>query len=260
MLRKRKSAVLALPAALAISIFSPGRAWGIDFYEIQIYGVDTTPKGRLQAELHSNGVTSADGPAARQTLNPYQLHETLEMTYGVSEHSEVGQYIASAVQHGGPWEYAGARTKFHFGLTDAEKSFIGIGGNVELDYMRRDFEDNPLSLELRPILEKRIGRFDATVNAPFSKPFNGRTPLGMQFGPSGLVSYDLVPQLTPALEYYGDMGTLLHMPRAAAQQHFLLPAINVHLMSQLEINLGVGFGLTEASRGVIVKSILGWTF
>jgi hypothetical protein len=31
-------------------------------------------------------------------------------------------------------------------------------------------------------------------------------------------------------------------------------------MPKLELNLGVGFGLTRASNGVFLKSIVGWSF
>ena len=62
------------------------------------------------------------------------------------------------------------------------------------------------------------------------------------------------------MEYYGDMGALEQLPSIQRQQHFIVPAVNLDLDPRLEINLGVGFGLTRASNGVFLKSILGWTF
>lgn len=49
---------------------------------------------------------------------------------------------------------------------------------------------------------------------------------GVNFEPSGLISYDLLPWLTPAVEYYGDMGPVRHLLGAAKQQHFVVPAVN----------------------------------
>jgi hypothetical protein len=52
-------------------------AMAIDFYEIQIYGTDTTPQNALELELHSNSVTTATGVEAHQQLMPYQIHQTI---------------------------------------------------------------------------------------------------------------------------------------------------------------------------------------
>src|SRR5580692_1566682 len=130
----------------------PASASAIDFYEIQIYTTDTTPKGQLTLELHSNSVTTATGQLAHETINPYQIHETLEATYGVFEHLEVGQYFCTAKLNNGNYEYAGSRSKMHFGIAQTDRWPIALGGNIELDYMRFAAEDNPLTLELRPIL------------------------------------------------------------------------------------------------------------
>jgi hypothetical protein len=260
-MNSRRIALVASLSAMAILV-AVGRAAAIDFYEIQIYGVDTTPQGHLQFELHSNTVNTATGELAHAALGPYQIHETLETTYGLLPHVEIGQYFATAKLDNGNYEYAGSRTKIHFGgIGDPETSPIAIGGNIELDYMRRQAEDNPLSLELRPIVEKRIGRLCLIGDFVFDRPFSGPgTHRGMTFEPSGEVSYDLLKWLTPAVEYYGDVGPIQVIPGVQRQQHFIVPAANLDLIPQLELNLGVGIGLTEASNGAFLKSIVGWTF
>jgi len=238
-----------------------GRAQAIDFYEIQVYSIETAPQGHLTLELHSNTVSTAAGEAARAALNPYQIHETLEATYGVLPFLEVGQYLATAKLNNGQYEYAGARTKVHFGVPQSEGWPIEIGGNLELDYMRRAAEDNPLTLEMRPILQSTFGRFTLIGNFPFTKPFRGPTThKGVQFSPSGEIDYRLFNWFTPALEYYGDMGPLSSLPGVQRQQHFIVPAANFDFLPQLELNLGVGVGLTRTSNGLFLKSIVGWTF
>jgi hypothetical protein len=257
----RSTFALILRVALVCILCLEGSAFAIDFYEIQIYPTETTPERVLQVELHSNSVTTATGELAHSQLNPYQVHETLEATYGLTPHIEVGQYFATAKLSNGNYEYAGSRTKMHFGVAESDSWPLQIGGNIELDYMRRAAEDNPLTLELRPIVEKRIGGLLLIANLAFEKPFRGPgTHKGMTFAPSGEISYDLFPWVSPALEYYGDMGAVQHLPAADLQQHFLVPALNLHLMPRLELNLGVGFGLTRASNGVFLKSIVGWSF
>jgi hypothetical protein len=237
-------------------------ARAIDFYEIQIYTVDTAPKGHLVLELHSNSVTTATGQEAHDALDPYQIHETLEATYGLFEHLELGQYLATAKLSNGNYEYAGSRTKVHFGIGDPERWLMAFGGNIELEYMRHQAEENPFGLELRPILESHPGHFDIVANLAFEKPFSGpQTHRGFQFDPSGEVIYvHLLPWLSPAVEYYGDMGPISPLAGVQSQQHFLVPTVNLDLDPRLEINFGVGFGVTRASNGVFIKSIFGWTF
>jgi hypothetical protein len=249
-------------ALIAWWMLPSGSASAIDFYEIQIYTVETAPKGRVELELHSNSVTTATGQWAHQTIDPYQIHETLEGTYGVLEHLEVGQYFATGKLSDGNYEYAGSRSKMHFGIGDPDRWIMAFGGNIELDYMRRQAEDNPLNLELRPILESHFGNVAVVANLAFEKPFSGpQTHEGMQFDPSGEIVYNgLFEAFSPALEYYGDMGPIQPMPSISKQQHFLVPALNLNLDPRLEVNLGVGFGLTRASNGAFIKSILGWTF
>ncbi len=236
-------------------------AAAIDFYEIQIYPTETTPPGILSLELHSNSVISAAGAAAHAQLNPYQIHETLEGTYGLTPHLEIGQYFATAKLNNGDYEYAGSRSKCHFGIAATDAWPLKFGGNIELDYMRRAAEEQPLTLELRPIVEASRGGLLLIANLAFEKPFRGPgTHRGFTFTPSGQISYKLLPWLAPAVEYYGDMGPLAHLPKVQEQQHFVVPTLNFFLVPQLEVNAGVGFGLTRASNGVFLKAILGWDF
>ena len=258
---RRKIARAILLATAMLILGYPREAQAIDFYEIQIYTVDTTEQYHLQLELHSNTVTTATGEAAKEAIRPYEIHETLEATYGILQHVEIGQYFATAKLENGNYEYAGSRTKVHFGITDPEQWLIAIGGNIELDYMRRAAEENPLTLELRPIIETHLKRFWVVANLAFEKPFSGPgTHDGVTFAPSGEVLYDLLPWLRPGVEYYGDMGPIQPLPSVQRQQHFIVPVLNFDFIPQLELNLGVGLGLTRESNGVFTKSIIGWTF
>jgi hypothetical protein len=93
--------------------------------------------------------------------------------------------------------------------------------------MRRAAEEQPLNLELRPIVETSIGNILLILNLAFEKPFRGPgTHRGVTFAPSGLVSYRLLPWVAPALEYYEDMGPVMRLPAIERQQHFLVPTLN----------------------------------
>jgi len=115
--------------------------------------------------------------------------------------------------------------------------------------MRRAAEENPLTPELRPILGASYKSFRLVADFPFIKPFSGtQTHRGFQFDPSGDLLYDLNRWVSPALEYYGDMGPIQPLEKVQEQQHFIVPALNFYF----ELNLGVGLGVTRASKGVFL--------
>jgi hypothetical protein len=244
-------------------MFAARKACAIDFYEIQIYLTETDPQYHLDLELHSNSTTTAVGQEAKSQIDPYQIHETIEATYGILPHVEVGQYFCTAKLDNGHYEYAGSRTKMHFGIPQTMDWPVSFGGNIELDYMRRAAEEQPLTLELRPIAETHIGHLTIVANLPFEKPFSGPgTHKGVTISPQGEVEYEglLYEWLSPAVEYYADMGAIQPLPAVQNQQQFIVPALNLDFIPQLELNLGVGIGLTRASNGTFVKTIIGWTF
>jgi hypothetical protein len=251
----------ALFVCLAATLAGARPSHAIDFYEIQIYDTDTTPAGHLTLELHSNTTSTATGPLAKSQMDVHQIHETLEGTFGVLRWLEVGQYFATAKLSNGDYEYSGSRTKVHFGIPQTFEWPVQFGGNIELDYMRFAAEENPMTLELRPIAGASYKGFRLVGNFAFVKPFSGpQTHRGFQFDPSGELVYDLNRWVSPAVEYYGDMGPIQPLAKVDEQQHFIVPALNFHFIPQLELNLGVGIGLTRASNGIFLKSIVGWTF
>ena len=238
-----------------------GRADATDFYELQIYTVETTPAERWWLELHSIYVTSATGQEAKQQLPLYQIHNTGELSYGLLPWLEVGQYLCTARLDRGTYEYAGSRTKVHFGVPFTESWPVAFGANVEFQYMRRDAADSPLELDLMPIAQGHLGPLFIVGNFSFNKPFSGPgTHQGMTLEPAGQVSYPVNRWLEPALEYYGEIGPLAHLPSIENQQHFLVPSINLHLAPQLEMNAGYGVGVTNASLGRFFKGTIGWVF
>ena len=155
-------------ALVALAIFvAAENAFAIDFYEIQIYPTETDQQYHLDLELHSNTITTAVGHEAKTQLDAYQIHETFEATYGLLPYLEVGQYLCTAKLDNGHYEYAGSRTKAHFGIPQTMDWPVSFGGNVELDYMRRAAEDQPLTLEMRPIAEthSESSRFSRTSHS-----------------------------------------------------------------------------------------------
>jgi hypothetical protein len=253
--------IFALVVCMTAMLARARPSHAIDFYEIQIYDTDTEPVGHLTLELHSNTTSTSTGQLAKKENDVYQVHETVEGTYGIIRWLEVGQYFATAKLSNGEYEYSGSRTKVHFGIPQTFEWPVQFGGNIEFSYMRHAAEENPTTLELRPIAGASFKGFRLVGNFAFEDPFAGRgAHRGFQFAPSGMLVYKLTDWLSPAVEYYGDMGPIQPLAKVDEQQHFIMPALNFYFIPQLELNLGVGIGLTRASNGIFLKSIVGWTF
>lgn len=77
-------------------------------YEIQVYGAETVAPRSTMVELHSN--FTADGQ--RKTIGSvapthHAEHETIEITQGVNDWSEVGFYVFTSEQSGLGVEWVG---------------------------------------------------------------------------------------------------------------------------------------------------------
>ncbi|MBF6567895.1 MAG: hypothetical protein IVW54_03345 [Candidatus Binataceae bacterium] len=256
----QKTRIWAALATALVCVLIASRAGAIGFYELQLYYVDTVPQYHLMVELHSISVISANGALAHQKLPVYQIHNTTEFTYGLLPWLEVGQYLATARFNTGAYQYAGARTKVHFGIPQTESWPISFGMNVELDYMSSTADPNPLSLDVMPIAQAVWGKWTVVGNFALSKPFNGPGNKNIDFQPAGGISYRLLDWLEPGLEYFGDLGPMTPFARLPYQEQFITPSINLLLNPRLEFNAGVGFGLTRGSNGTFVKSTVGWLF
>src|SRR5690349_3623135 len=65
-----------------------------DNYEIQVYGSQTQPKNSTIFELHSNYTFDGEKEIVKGVRPSYHaLHETIEITHGISENFELGFYL-----------------------------------------------------------------------------------------------------------------------------------------------------------------------
>src|SRR5215467_5055015 len=65
-----------------------------DNYEIQVYGSPTMTRGNTIFELHSNFAFNGKKNVVDEVIPSYHsLHETLEITQGISENFELGFYL-----------------------------------------------------------------------------------------------------------------------------------------------------------------------
>jgi hypothetical protein len=116
-------------------------------------------------------------------------------------------------------------------------------------------------MELRPIIDKQIGRWYFTVNPALERSFHGPSvPDGVEFSPDAKFSYDFNKYISGGLEYYAAYGPITGVFSFHNQEQQFFPAIDLNVSPNWEINFGVGIGVTASTDHLIVKAILGRRF
>lgn len=245
------AALLACPAAL-----TQGN------YEVQVYASELVPKGATMVEFHTNFTASGTKGVTDGVLpTNHALHETLEITHGFSDWFETGFYQFTSIQADGSWQWVGTHIRPRIAVPGKYRLPVGLSLSTEFGYQRPSFSPDTWTWEIRPIVDKKIGRFYMSFNPTFDKSFHGPSRgLGYEFSPNVKFSYDLLKRVTVGLEYYGALGPVTGFDPLRDQQQQILPALDLDLGPRWEFNFGVGVGVTQATDHLLIKAILGYRF
>lgn len=237
-------------------------AYAQDNYEIQVYASDTVPARTTMVELHSN--FTVDG--RKQTVDgvlptDHAFHETLEITHGFTPWFETGFYVFTAARSGYGWQWVGDHIRPRFAVPEKWKWPVGVSLSTEIGYQRRDFSADTWTVELRPIVDKKLGRWYLAFNPTVDKSLHGENAgLGWEFSPNAKFSYDVVKTVSVGMEYYGSLGPIGNFDPLSQQEQQILPAVDLNLSPKWEVNFGVGVGVTHGTDHLLIKLILGRRF
>jgi hypothetical protein len=256
---------LLLKLPLVILLFlctaaSVARAQGN--YEIQVYGADTVPPRSTMVELHSNFTSDGQRLTIDGVAPTYHAeHETLEITQGINDWSEVGFYVFTSEQSGLGVQWVGDHFRPRVRVPEKWRWPVGVSLSMEVGYPRALFSQDTWTWEIRPIVDKQKGRWYFAVNPALERTWHGPdVNLGIGFSPAAKISYDFTKQISGGLEYYADYGSITNIASLHNQQQQFFPAIDLNVSPKWEINFGVGVGPTAATDHWIVKGILGRRF
>ncbi len=255
---------LTLPGLLSIvALFlfpSVSRAQGN--YEIQVYGADTVPAKNTMLELHSNFTASGlqyvvDGVYPTH----HQQHETIEITQGITGWSEVGFYVFTSTQDGHGFQWVGDHIRPRVRAPDSWHWPVGVSLSTEVGYQRAVYSPDTWTWEIRPIVDKQLGRWYFAVNPALERTWHGPDiKQGVAFAPAAKIGYDFTRVVSAGFEYYGDYGRLGSFDSLHNQQQQLFAVTDLNVSPKWEINFGVGVGATAATDHLIIKGIVGRRF
>ena len=246
----------------ALILLCATAAWAQGNYEIQVYGAATQEPRSTMFELHSNFTADGHkhvpgGVAATQ----HAQHETIEITQGLNNWSEVGFYIFTSEQSGLGAQWVGDHIRPRVRVPDSWRWPLGVSLSTEVGYQRALFSPDTWTWEIRPIVDKRAGRWYFAVNPALERSWHGPgVKMGLDFAPAAKVGFDFTKKVAGGLEYYADYGSLTDIAILHDQQQMLFPSIDLNLSPDWEFNFGVGVGATAATDHWIVKAIVGRHF
>jgi hypothetical protein len=252
--------IWALLSFAAIGGQIPARAQGN--YEIQVYGADTVEAKSTMVELHSN-YTLEGQKYVIDGVYPtnHQLHETIEITQGLTSWSEIGFYIFISEQNGHGVQWVGDHIRPRVRVPDSWHWPVGVSLSTEIGYQRAVYSPDTWTWEIRPIVDKYMGRWYLAFNPALERTLHGPgVSQGLGFSPALKVSYDFTKKISGGIEYYADYGRLGAFDSLHDQQQQIFVVTDLNVSPKWEINIGVGVGPTAGTDHLIIKGILGRHF
>jgi len=230
-----------------------------DNYEIQVYGAQTQAKGSTMFELHSNFTFDGAKETDKGVLpSNHALHETIEITTGVSKIFEIGVYLFTAYIPGHGYQLVGSHLRPRIMAPDSWKLPVGLSLSTEIGYQKPEFSSSTWSIELRPIIDKQWEKwyvsFNPTLGISLKSQYNKSTPT---FEPNLKVYYNILKNAGLGLEYYGDIGYVNSLEKFPEQGDAIFLAYDMLNNPKWEFNMGAGWGVTSVTDRFVFKVILG---
>ena len=144
-------------------------------------------------ELHSNFTFEGSKTVVNgQYPTEHQLHETLEITHGFSDWFELGFYVFTSADSRVGWQWVGDHIRPRVAVPESWKWPVGVSLSTEIGYQRAVYSPDTWTIEIRPIIDKTIGRLYLCFNPTIDRSFHGPSvPQGVTFSPNVKVGYDV---------------------------------------------------------------------
>ena len=259
---------LRLPTRVAAAAFAalwtlpPGIALAQDPFEIQVYEYLTVPRGKWNLETHFNhtlrGTTIAQNGVAP---SEGQTHLTFELTRGLTDYFELAGYLVLARREGKSPEYVGWRVRPRVRLPERWTGPVKVSLSMEVGFPKAAFEEEDITLEVRPIIERQFGRVAIDLNPVIGRSLKGPgTDDGWDFEPGGRLGVTVSRIVDLSLEYYGSYGPVDDFLPSSEQVHQFFGGGDLQLRENVVLNFGLGLGATSAGNRTVLKARLGWMF
>jgi hypothetical protein len=251
--RAGRFAAVLIAALAAAALARPAAAQG-PTDEIQVYDASIAAPGKINLTLHTNftpdGINVAAFPGAIVSNDSFD--GGFEWAYGAKPWLELGLYLplySITGQYGGTIN--GGKVRLLFVSPDADERKFFYGMNFEFSYNSAKWDARTYTSEIRPIFGWHLhNRWDFIFNPILDNSWRGGFA-ALAFNPAARVAYHLNPRWAIAAEQYSGFGDLNQFLPDTEQVQQVWAVFDHY--STLDIEGGIGFGLTPASDKVTLK-------
>jgi hypothetical protein len=236
-------------------------AYALSYFELETYPYKTASRGEWEVENFTTYTSRGSKDLEEPDNNKGLARSTLELTYGITDKTEVAYYRDYERARGENFEHAASRYRIRTRFYEKGELPVDLGLYAELESSRG--EETDLEGELRGIIEADFGRWTLDVNPIFERVLRGTGPErdeGWTFGYALSLIYRGSEYWQPRLDFFGGFGPLRHFDPHDEQKHLISPAVDFRLGHRLFATLGLGFGLTDATEQRLVRARLEWEF
>jgi hypothetical protein len=234
--------------------------------EFKVYSYMTPNEGEVELAYWNVYVARSDLSQPWKDGSTIQreglFSDSLEVEYGLTDRWAISAYADFQNPRGENFEYVGAKavvTRYRF--FEPDQRFLDTAIYVEYVLPNHQFSEAQEEIELRLILEKNLYPLIFLFNPIFEKDISGPgVEEGLEFEYAAGGYFAVNRRVTLGVEFYGATGPLNNFNSPANQQHYIFPAARLKLYPGFLIDLGVGFGLTQASDDLTSKVILEYEF
>ncbi len=228
----------------------------------KVYGYQGPDAGEVELVYWTDYVASSDLqiPFFGKTVDRKGLWaHSVEIEYGVTDRWTIGGY-ADFEQPSGEdlkyvqWRAVVARYRFF----ERGERFFNPAIYFEYYFPDADWRgESNEKLEVRLILEKQLGPAVLRLNPKVEKTLSGpNVEEGLEFEYAASLYTRVTSQVQAGIELYGITGEVQNFKSRREQEHYIVPAASWRIFPNVDWNVGVAFGLTDASDDVVVKSII----
>ena len=249
-----------LAAVLVAATLGVPRAAAAQTDEIQVYDGGLAAPGIFNLTLHSNftprGVNTPAFPGA--VVADRSFNGVPEFAYGVTDWFEAGLYLPLYTHDTNVgWGLDGFKLRALFAVPHADDRKFFYGANFEFSINAKRWNENRFTSEVRPIIGWHLKPWDIIINPIVDTSYDGLKNL--KFVPGVRVAYNFENGWALAAEEYADYGKLSELAPRSEQAHQLYGVVN-HTYGKVDVEAGVGVGLTDATDRVTLKLIVAYDF
>ncbi|MEI6159489.1 MAG: hypothetical protein WCP77_06635 [Roseococcus sp.] len=242
---------------LAIGL-AAGQAQAALFDEFEVHDLDMPAAGEWDLDQHVNwgtrGLNQPGWPGGVRTNGAGYV--STEIGRGITRDWTAALYLPAVIS-GGRLEPVGAKLRnlFRFYGDDGDGWSFGLLAQIGL--LSRPASPGRVVGELRPVVTWRSGPWYVVAGMGVSA-YSGPEADAL-LSPQGRLTYTLPSGVNFGLEHYADLGAVGRLGSPARQTHQAFATLGAPL-GPVEVNFGIGRGLTAASEPWVARLRLGVEF